>query len=77
MMLWGWRGTPQQMEFLDHVEAKALLAEARATTDLFPQARASFLENELKLLDVSRPNSPASPSSNPNTWSKRMNASAP
>jgi len=29
-----------------------LLAEARATSDLSPQARASFLENELKLLDV-------------------------
>lgn len=52
MLLWGWRGTPQQKEFLDHAEAKALLAEARATSDLSPQARASFLENELKLLDV-------------------------
>lgn len=50
MLLWGWRGTPQQKEFLDHAEAKALLAEARATSDLTPQSRASFLENELKLL---------------------------
>ena len=24
MILWGWRGTPQQKEFLDHAEAKAL-----------------------------------------------------
>ncbi len=50
MVLWGWRGTPQQKEFLDHTTAKALLSEARATSDLSPQARASFLENELKLL---------------------------
>jgi len=50
MILWGWRGTPQQREFLDHAEAKALLSEARPSSDLSPQARASFLENELKLL---------------------------
>jgi len=50
MLLWGWRGTPQQKEFLDHDVAKKLLNEARATSDLSPQARASFLENELKLL---------------------------
>ncbi len=52
MLLWGWRGTPQQREFLDHARARALLAEARATSDLSPQARAAFLENELKLLDL-------------------------
>lgn len=51
MLLWGWRGTPQQKEFLDHAEAKAVLTEARASSDLSPQARASFLENELTLLD--------------------------
>ncbi|PPD50569.1 MAG: helicase [Methylobacter sp.] len=50
MLLWGWRGTPQQREFLDHEVAKTLLNEARATSDLSPQARGSFLENELKLL---------------------------
>jgi len=50
MLLWGWRGTPQQKEFLDHAEAKKLLSEARASSDLSPQARAGFLENELKLL---------------------------
>lgn len=55
MLLWGWRGTPQQKEFLEHAEAKALLVEARASSDLSPQARASFLENELKLLDVLQP----------------------
>lgn len=50
MILWGWRGTPQQKESLEHAEAKALLTEARASSDLSVQARASFLENELKLL---------------------------
>lgn len=51
MLLWGWRGTPQQKEYLEHSEAKALLAEARASSDLSPQARVSFLENELNLLE--------------------------
>ncbi|MCW5886721.1 MAG: DEAD/DEAH box helicase [Anaerolineales bacterium] len=51
MLLWGWRGTPKEKEFLDHAEAKALLTEARASSDISPQSRASFLENEHKLLD--------------------------
>lgn len=51
MLLWGWRGTPQEREHLDHSEAKALLASARASSDLSPQARASFLDNELRLMD--------------------------
>jgi hypothetical protein len=55
MLLWGWRGTPQAREFLDHAEAKRLLAQARAASDLSPQARANFLENELNLLDQLEP----------------------
>lgn len=51
MLLWGWRGTPDRQEFLAHPEAKALLTEARASSDLSLEARASFLDNELKLLD--------------------------
>jgi len=51
MLLWGWRGTPQQKEFLEHSEAKRLLGEARATSELTRQARVGFLENELQLLD--------------------------
>ncbi len=51
MLLWGWRGTPDQKSFLSHAEARDLLAAARATSDLSPQARAAFLENELSLLD--------------------------
>lgn len=51
MLLWGWRGTPQAREFVDHAAAKALLAGARASSDLSPQSRASFLDNELRLMD--------------------------
>jgi superfamily II DNA or RNA helicase len=50
MLLWGWRGTPDQKEFLGHSEAKALLTEARTSSDISTQARANFLENELNLL---------------------------
>jgi len=42
---------PIDKEFLDHAQAKALLASARASSDLSIQARASFLDNELKLLE--------------------------
>ena len=52
MILWGWRGTPQQREYLDHDQAKQILIEARAISDLSVQARAGFLENELKLLET-------------------------
>jgi superfamily II DNA or RNA helicase len=55
MLLWGWRGTPQDREYLDHSEAKALLAAARASSDLSPQARAGFLDNELRLMDSLAP----------------------
>ena len=50
MLLWGWRGTPNNREFIDHAAAKSLLASARASSDLSPQSRASFLDNELQLL---------------------------
>ena len=51
MLLWGCRGTPLEKEFLDHAAAKQLLSEARASSDISPQARASFLQNELKLIN--------------------------
>ena len=51
MLLWGWRGTPQEKEYLDHASAKQLLSEARASSDISAQARASFLQNELKLIN--------------------------
>lgn len=55
MILWGWRGTPQQKEYLAHAEARELLAAARASSDLTVQARASFLDNELKLIAGLKP----------------------
>lgn len=51
MLVWGWRGTPDALDTLDHDVARALLARARPSGHLSPQARASFLENELGLLD--------------------------
>ena len=50
MLLWGWQGTPDDREHLDHEQARALLREAHASSNLSPEARASFLENELGLL---------------------------
>lgn len=54
MVLWGWRGTPQQKEYIGHEVAKTLLSSARATSDLSTQSRSSFLDNELKLLQSLR-----------------------
>ena len=51
MLLWGWRGIPSDREILDHERAKELLGAARASSNLSHEARASFLENELGLLD--------------------------
>ena len=55
MILWGWKGTPQEKEFLDPAEAKALLASVRASSDMSLPARTGFLENELKLLKSFEP----------------------
>ena len=52
MILWGWRGVPHQKEFIGHAEARALLDSARASSNLSPQSRANFLENELKILNM-------------------------
>jgi len=51
MLLWGWRGAPNEREFLDHEQARQLLSTARATGNLSREARASFLHNELGLFD--------------------------
>lgn len=50
MLLWGWRGTPADRQYLDHQAARELLASARASSNLSPQARESFLNNEMSLL---------------------------
>lgn len=50
MLLWGWRGTPSKKEFLTHEEAKVLMGTARAASNMTPESRASFLDNELSLM---------------------------
>ena len=50
MLLWGWRGVPEDREHLDHDQARTLLSEARASSNLSSEARASFLQNEIGLL---------------------------
>lgn len=50
MLLWGWRGTADSRQFIDHPEAKELLRTARASSDLSPQSRANFLTQELAAL---------------------------
>jgi CBS-domain-containing membrane protein len=47
MLLWGWRGTLDDRDFLTHDESKKILATARASSDLTPQARAGFLAADL------------------------------
>jgi hypothetical protein len=46
MLLWGWRGTLARGEALNAAAAMALLAQARAASELSPQARAAFLDHE-------------------------------
>ena len=50
MLLWGWRGTLDDRDFLTHDEAKAILSVARASSDLSAPARANFLSAELEAL---------------------------
>ena len=50
MLLWGWRGTADEREFLDPPTAKQLLQSARAASELSPQTRANFLTRELATL---------------------------
>jgi hypothetical protein len=52
MLLWGWRGTPAKKEFLAHDEAKSLMSTARAASNMSPESRASFLQNEMTLLEA-------------------------
>ena len=50
MLFWGWRGSPEKHEYIDHEKAHVLLSEVRASSNLSPEARVSFLVNELNLL---------------------------
>ena len=50
MLLWGWRGTPDDRDYLDHEQARTLLGQVRASSNLSPHARAAFIKNDLGLL---------------------------
>ena len=50
MLLWGWRGSPANREFLNHEEAKTLLQQVRPSGNLTQESQANFLDNELELL---------------------------
>jgi superfamily II DNA or RNA helicase len=50
MLVWGYRGSPSQKDFLTSNDAKVLLDTARASTNLTGEARTSFLQNELSQL---------------------------
>lgn len=52
MLLWGYRGTPQDKNFVSHEDAKTILQTAKVSSDLSIQARKSFLENELLNIDT-------------------------
>ncbi len=54
MLVWGYRGSPSDRQFLGTDEAMRLLDSARTSTDLTTQSRENFLENELGLLDQLR-----------------------
>lgn len=50
MLIWGYRGAPAQKDFLNSEQAGTLLSSARPSANLTPEARSSFLDNELKLV---------------------------
>ena len=50
MLLWGWRGTPDDREDLCQEQVSLLLSNVRASSNLSAEACASFLENELGIL---------------------------
>jgi hypothetical protein len=50
MLVWGYRGTPNDRNFLKSDEAMALLQCARPAGDLTDQSREDFFHNETKLL---------------------------
>ncbi len=54
MLVWGYRGSPSDNDFVSTEEAMQLLDAAKVAGDLGPESRANFLENELKLLDPLR-----------------------
>ncbi|MBF0238119.1 MAG: DEAD/DEAH box helicase [SAR324 cluster bacterium] len=50
MLVWGYRGIAAQKDFLTIDEASCLMKTVRPTSNMTPESRANFLENELKQL---------------------------
>lgn len=50
MLVWGYRGSPSDNDFLTEDEAHKLLDTARPASALSPQSQSNFLDNELSLL---------------------------
>jgi hypothetical protein len=59
MLVWGYRGSPTDRQFLSSEEAMRLLNDARPVGDLTPQSRENYFQNELKLVDQLRKESDA------------------
>jgi len=54
MLVWGYRGSPTDREFLTSGEAMDLLDRARPAGDLTSQSRENYFQNEAKLVDQLR-----------------------
>ncbi|MEI9918956.1 MAG: helicase-related protein [Bacteroidota bacterium] len=52
MLLWGFKGSPQDGNFLTNIEARALLNEAGPTGDTTPEQRRSGLTQEREVIDA-------------------------
>lgn len=50
MLMWGWQGSGENRAFMTHEDARKLLMNAKATSNLSEQSIANFLTNELGLL---------------------------
>jgi hypothetical protein len=54
MLVWGYRGSPTNRQFLTSEEAMQLLDRARPAGDLTAQSRENYFQNEAKLVDQLR-----------------------
>jgi len=50
MLTWGYKGNPESGDYIYQDECKSLLDSAKPTANLTPEARGTFLENELSHL---------------------------
>ena len=51
MLLWGFRGSPSDKQFIDSQESRKLLDNASPTSDLSPPARKQFISDEVERLE--------------------------